>query len=75
MSEPHLSVEDVLKLVSNLMKLPFPKICRHSVALDLISVLEQKGWTVPDGLAKAICQADDETAIEIIQASSLNELR
>ena len=51
-----------------LVRFPFAQKCRHSVALDLLSLLEQCGIDLPDGLAKAICQssAGDEEAERIL---------
>lgn len=67
MSEPVLTVQEVLGMVKRLMSLPFPQICRHSVALDLLSALESKGWNPPAKLCKAICQADDCEALKEIE--------
>jgi hypothetical protein len=67
-----LTVEhtDILALIGELMKFPHPQICRHAVACDLLSLLESKGWTCPVELAKAVVEADDETALRIIEHES-----
>jgi hypothetical protein len=61
------SIEDKLVVaIHNLLHLPFPQICRHLVALDLLSILEQHGATFPPELADAICRAKDEDALQLI---------
>jgi hypothetical protein len=58
---------DILRMIYNLMKFPFPQICRHLVATDLLSLLEKHGHPVSPELAKAVVQADDLTAIRLLQ--------
>lgn len=65
--EPNLNLEDVLQIIKGLMKFPFAQICRHSVALDLVSALEQKGWKPPEELCRAICRAEDDVALNLIE--------
>lgn len=72
-SEIVLTVDDVLKMIRNLMKFPFPQICRHAVALDLISILEEKGWNPPNDLVKAVTRAWDDIALE--ELAKLEEQR
>ena len=58
----------LFKLVEGCVKFPFPQVCRHLVALDLLSVMMEAGVEVPDELVKAISQSSggDEKAMEIL---------
>jgi hypothetical protein len=60
---------DLVQEVRNMLNFPFPSICRHTVALDMLSILEKHGYPIPDGLAKAICEGSggDERALEILK--------
>ncbi len=62
-----LTVHDVLKLIEGFSKFPFPTICRHNVSCQLLSLLEEKGWKPPNELAKALVEADDETALKRLE--------
>jgi len=51
------------------MKFPFPQICVHSVAGNLLSLLEENGVEpTPDfvALARAVVRAENEDALEIL---------
>ena len=50
--------------IRRLMQFRFPQICRHLVALELLTILEQHGATIDPELATAITQADDWKALE-----------
>lgn len=52
-------------MVKKLLEFPYPQICRHSVAYDLLSIIEEYGGDVPNELAQAVTQADDERALEL----------
>lgn len=52
--------------IRKLLEFPFPQICRHSVACDLLEILEKYGAEVPEELARAVVQADDETALDAL---------
>lgn len=54
------------KMVRNLSKFPYPRICRHAVSLDLLSFMEEKGEVPPLELVKAVGDCDDELAIELL---------
>jgi hypothetical protein len=56
----------LLTMIERLLKFPFPQICRHSVACDLLDQLERHGAPVSQDLAKAIVNADDETALTLL---------
>ena len=60
---------DLLRMIERLVNFPFPQICRHSVACDLLSLFET--YFGGDGLArlaKALVQADDESALAEIES-------
>ena len=48
------------------MKFPYPTICRHLVAADMLSALEEHGYPVSRRLVKAVVDADDEAALEAL---------
>ena len=57
--------QDLLKLVERLLWCRQDKVCRHAVALDILSLMEAKGYTHPDfeALVKATVDANDEAAL------------
>lgn len=61
-----VSNREIIKLVEGCLKLPYPRICRHQVALDLLDVLERSGEYISPVLAKAICDAEDNKALDIL---------
>lgn len=67
MQEPVLSVDDVLKLVKDMMSYPFPQICRHDVALRLMDALQRKGWKAPDDLCRAVVKCQDDEALRLLE--------
>lgn len=56
----------LVTMIDRLMRFPFPTICRHSVAADLLDRLELQGAPVSVELARAIVSADDETVLELL---------
>lgn len=66
--EQSVPASALFELVRGLVKLPMPRVCRHLVALDLLSVMIESGVKVPDELVKAISQSSggDEKAWEIL---------
>ena len=63
---------DIMGLVKRYVEFPFPQICRHLVALELLSLLESKGHKLDTKMVAAVCNADaddddDETALKLIQ--------
>jgi hypothetical protein len=42
---------------------PFPQICKHLVASNMLSDMEQLGFDVTQEVARAVVQADDEAAL------------
>ena len=60
--------KDLLLEVKHMVNFPFPQICRHSVALNILSLMEKHGYVIPSGLAKAVCEGSngDEKAMEIL---------
>ncbi len=59
-------------VIRRLMTFPFPQICVHSVAADLLSLLEEHGGTAIlspsklQDLARAIVKADNESVLLIL---------
>jgi len=60
--------KDLLLEVKRMVNFPFAQICRHSVALNILSLMEKHGYIIPNDLAKAICNGSngDEEALEIL---------
>jgi hypothetical protein len=59
----------VFRIIKRLVTFPYPQICVHSVAADLLSALEDNGLeATPDfvALARAVVRAEDEDALEIL---------
>lgn len=42
---------------------PWPQVCKHLIACNMLSEMEAVGFVVPAELAKAVVCADDETAL------------
>jgi hypothetical protein len=54
-------------MIKRLLNFPYAKICRHSVAADLLDRLERAGAPVSMELAKAIIDANDERALTLLE--------
>lgn len=61
-----ISQEVALEMVRRLMLFPFPTICRHSVACDILSALEADGYALSPELAIAVTHAHDDEALELL---------
>ena len=66
MCETSVPISELLKLVENLLKFPYPQICRHLVVCDIISLLE-KHIEIPSEFAKAVVRCDDEIALKDLE--------
>lgn len=58
--------EKVFEIIRNLLGFPYPQICRHLVALDLLSLLIEHGVNVDENLIKAVVSCDDIEALELL---------
>lgn len=58
---------DIYKLIKHLIEFPYPQICVHSVACDLLSLLEKKGYKINKELARTIVFAEDDISLKIIE--------
>lgn len=54
--------------IRQLLGFPFPTICRHSVAADLLAILEDHGAPVSEELAGAVIRAEDAEALVLLEA-------
>jgi hypothetical protein len=61
-----IPAEVILKQIEWLMKFPYPTICRHLVAANLLSTLEEHGYPVSKELARAVVGADDDAALALL---------
>ena len=62
--------EDVLKIIKNTINFPYPQICKHLVAANLLSMLEERGEPPTESferLAKAVVRAYDDEALLILE--------
>jgi hypothetical protein len=62
-----LSESVVFGMIASLLRFPFPTVCRHLVAADLLSALEEAGLGIPQELARAVVAADDENALTLLE--------
>lgn len=53
------TINAVWELITNVIKFPNARICKHLVAANLLSFLESQGVAVDYDLANAIVVADD----------------
>ena len=62
-------IEDLYGLIEGLLKFPFAQICRHAVALDILSLLERNEETIDPELVRYISEAakGDEQALAILE--------
>lgn len=60
-----IPMSQVLDLVGSLLRFPFPTICRHAVAGDLLDLLERNGLNSEtfDDLCGFVVGAHDEEAL------------
>ncbi len=65
---PEITEKDIYKLIYNLVNFPFSQICIHNQALNLLSLLEEKGFTISKDLVKSISDASggDEESSRIL---------
>lgn len=62
-----ITSSDILKEIHKLVLFPAATVCRHYVAVNLLNLLECKGYGGDiHSLAQALVEADDETAVEEI---------
>lgn len=65
---PTVPAAMVLEAVRGCLNFPFPQICRHLVACDLLEILGRVGYVIPDDLARAVVKADDARALALLEA-------
>lgn len=59
-----IPVAAIYKMAERLLNFPYSQICRHAVAADLLSLLEEAGEPISEALAKAVVEANDFEALE-----------
>lgn len=57
---------DIYKIIKHLIEFPYPQICIHSVACDLLSLLERKRYEIDKELARTIVFAEDNISLKIL---------
>lgn len=59
--------KEFYQMVQNWIKFPFPKICKHTVALDLLNILEKKGCNINAEIVKSISDCEDGKTLELLE--------
>ena len=62
------NIKQVLTMIEKLLKFPYPQICRHSVCCELIDLLEQNGLKMDNEFVKAVVQARDCDALNLLNS-------
>lgn len=62
-----LDSSEIVKMIERFLTFPFPQICRHSVACDLLNLLEIHGVKITSELADAVVRAEDDVALDLIK--------
>lgn len=57
---------EIVTIIRGLLTFPFPQVCRHLVALNLLELLQEHGAVVPEDLARAVCRAEDAAALDAL---------
>ena len=52
--------------IKRIIQFPRAQVCKHLVAADLLSMIEENGNSVSEELAAAIVGADDEEALRLL---------
>ena len=61
-----LTTTQSCRLIRHMLGFPFPRICRHTVALEVIDYMEKNGFEFPNEFVKAVVQCDDELAEKLL---------
>ena len=61
-----ITEKDILQLVKKLIEFPDTQVCKHYVALQLLSLLEAKGVVLSNSLVTAVVASNDEEIIRLI---------
>jgi len=60
---------EIFEMVRNMVNYPLPQICVHSIACNLLSLLEEKGYE-PDknfeDLCRTVTRAEDFESLKIL---------
>lgn len=62
--------EELTRMIKRLIEFPYARICKHSIAADLLSLLNDHGYLINEDLADAIVNAKDEKALKILNQIS-----
>lgn len=60
---------EIFKMIKNIISYPLPQICVHSVACDLLSLLEEKGYKTNnnfENLCRTVTRAEDTKSLKIL---------
>lgn len=70
-----ISADVVLDIIERFIRFPDARVCKHYVASLVLSELERAGFDVVQELAKAIVEADDETALRLLGERTREDAR
>jgi hypothetical protein len=65
----NITEQDIFKQVSQIINFPYPMICKHFIAANLLSMLEECGYPATEqfkALATHIVRAEDDAATNAI---------
>ncbi len=61
-----LSDAQLLRFIRETIEFPDAKVCKHFIAANLLSLMEENGYPLSNALAAAIVGGDDIAAIEML---------
>ena len=64
------TVKDVLSFINRMIEFPYPQVCKHYVVLELLNLLEVKGWDRTEDLtelAKLASNGEDEKLLKFLR--------
>lgn len=62
--EANASGDELLaELWKKIIGYPAPRVCKHLIVANLLSDMEEIGFEIPEELARAVVECDDETAL------------
>lgn len=62
-----IDAAEIVNEIKWLLNFPFPQVCRHLVATRLLAVLDEAGVSISKELISATFNADDITALPLLE--------
>ena len=67
LKEEGIPASVVINMVRRLLNFPYPQVCRHLVAAELLGALKENGCPVDGALISAVFSGRDDEAIALIE--------